>query len=69
IVGRTFVVDEDMGAVNVFCRFGAMKNGMPDSHTFRLVRGKYKWIHTLSVNLTDQPLAVPENAPGLPESH
>ena len=69
IVGRTFVVDEDMGVVNVFCRFGAMKNGMPDSHTFRLVRGKYKWIHTLSVNLTEQPLTVPEDAPGLPESH
>lgn len=69
IVGRTFVVDEDMGTVNIFCRFGAYKNGMPDSHTFRLVRGKYKWIHTLSVNLTDQPLAVPDNAPGVPESH
>jgi hypothetical protein len=69
IVGRTFVVDEEMGTVNVFCRFGAYKNGMPDSHTFRLVRGKYKWIHTLSVNLTDKPLAVPDNAPGVPESH
>jgi len=69
IVGRTFVVDEDMGAVNVFCKFGNVKNGMPDSHTFRLVRGKYKWIHTLSVNLTDRPMAVPDDAPGIPESH
>jgi hypothetical protein len=68
IVGRTFVVDEEMGTVNVFCRFGAFKNGMPDSHTFRLVRGKYKWIHTLSVNLSDKPLTVPDG-PGVPESH
>ena len=68
IVGRTFLVDEDMGTVNVFCKFGNVENGMPDSHTFRLVRGKYKWIHTLSVNLTDQPMAVPDG-PGVPESH
>jgi len=69
IVGRTFVVDEDMGTVNVFCKFGNVRNGMPDSHTFRLVRGKYKWIHTLSVNLTDAPMSVPDDAPGVPESH
>ncbi len=62
IVNRTFVVDEEMGAVNVFCRFGG-DNGMPDSHTFRLVRGKYRWVHTLSVNLTGKPVVIPENAP------
>jgi len=67
IVNRTFVVDEEMGSVNVFCRFGDSENGMPDSHTFRLVDGKYKWIHTLSVNLSDEPLVVPENAPGVPK--
>ena len=63
IVNRTFLVDEEMGTVNVFCRFGN-SNGMPDSHTFRLVNGKYRWIHTLSVNLTGGPLATPENMPG-----
>jgi hypothetical protein len=67
IVDRTFVVDEEMGTVNVFCRFGDTENGMPDSHTFRLVNGKYKWIHTLSVNLSDTPLAVPDDAPGVPK--
>jgi len=66
ITDRTFVVDEEMGTVNVFCRFGG---GMPDSHTFRLVNGKYKWIHTLSVNLTEAPLVVPEDAPGVPNSN
>ena len=64
ITDRSFVVDEEMGTVNVFCRFGG---GMPDAHTFRLVNGKYKWIHTLSVNLTDGPMAVPDDAPGVPD--
>jgi hypothetical protein len=63
ITNRTFVVDEEMGAVNVFCRFGDSANGMPDSHTFRLVKGKYRWIHTLSVNLTGKPIVVPEFNP------
>jgi hypothetical protein len=62
IVNRTYVVDEEMGTVNLFCRFGD-STGMPDSHTFRLVRGKYRWIHTLSVNLTDKPVVVPKMQP------
>ncbi len=60
IVNRTFVVDEEMGAVNVFCRFGDSAKGMPDSHTFRLVNGRYRWVHTLSVNLTGRPLVMPD---------
>lgn len=62
IVNRTYVVDEEMGTVNVFCRFGD-STGMPDSHTFRLVKGRYRWIHTLSVNLTEKPVVVPEYKP------
>ena len=55
IVNRSYVVDEEQGVVNVFCRFGN-STGMPDSHTFRLVDDKYRHIHTLSVNLNpDQP--------------
>jgi hypothetical protein len=62
IVNRTYVVDEEMGAVNVFCRFGG-ETGMPDSHTFRLVSGRYRWIHTISVNLTGKPVVVPKVKP------
>ncbi len=51
IVNRDYVVDEEMGVVNVFCRFGNSSTGMPDSHTFRLVNGKFTNVHTLSVNL------------------
>lgn len=62
IINRSYVVDEEMGTVNVFCRFGG-ENGMPDSHTFRLVNGRYRWIHTLSVNLTGKPVVVPKIEP------
>jgi hypothetical protein len=63
MVNRSFVVDEELGAVNVFCRFVDSTNGMPDSHTFRLVNGKYRWIHTLSVNLTGKPIVLPKSNP------
>ena len=56
IVNRSYVVDEEKGVVNVFCRFGNSTNGMPDSHTFRLVNGKFRHIHTISVNMNpDMP--------------
>jgi hypothetical protein len=51
IVNRDYVVDESLGVINVFCRFGNSSTGMPDSHTFRLVNGKLANVHTLSVNL------------------
>jgi len=62
IVNRTYVVDEEMGTVNVYCRFGGA-TGMPDSHMFRLVNGRYRWIHTISVNLTGKPVVVPKVEP------
>jgi hypothetical protein len=62
IINRSYVVDEEMGVVNVFCRFGG-ETGMPDSHTFRLVNGRYRSIHTLSVNLTGKPVVVPKMPP------
>jgi len=55
IINRTFVVDEEMGAVNVFCRFGSAE-GMPDSHLFYLVNGRYRYIHTISVNPSDEEI-------------
>jgi hypothetical protein len=55
-------VDEETQTVNVFCRFGN-DTGMPDSHLFRLVNGRYRWIHTLSVNLTGKPVVVPKPQP------
>lgn len=50
IVNRDYVVDEEKGVVQVFCRFGNSTTGMPDSHMFRYVGGKYRYVHTLSVS-------------------
>lgn len=51
IVNRDYVVDTEQGVINVFCRFGNSVSGMPDSHTFRLVDGKLRNVHTISINL------------------
>jgi hypothetical protein len=48
ITERDYLVDEEMGVINVFCRFGPGPNGGPDSHTFRYIDGKFRLIHTLT---------------------
>lgn len=56
IVNRDYLVDEEKGIVNIYCRFGNSSTGMPDSHTFRYVNGKFRSVHTLSVNMNpDSP--------------
>jgi len=69
IVDRSYVVDEEMGTVNIFCRFGNPP-GAPDSHTFRLVNGKLRYIHTLTLTVPgvsseqimgSQPKSKPKN--------
>jgi hypothetical protein len=47
IVNRRFIVDEDMGTVVGLVDFGD-KNGLPDSHTFRLEGGKLRYVHTIT---------------------
>jgi hypothetical protein len=46
MVDREYVVDEAKGAVNVFLKMG--ENQRPDSHTFRLIDGKIRYIHTVT---------------------
>lgn len=46
IVARRFVVDETMGAVVAFCTFGV--GGLPDTHLFRVEKGKLRYVHTLT---------------------
>lgn len=43
---RRYVIDESVGAVNVFCEFGSLGNA-PDSHEFRIVGGKLYYVHQL----------------------
>ena len=46
IVARRFIVDEKMGAVVAFCTFGV--GGIPDTHLFRVEKGKLRYVHTLT---------------------
>jgi len=52
IANRRFVVDETIGAVVVFCTFGAGNpaggSGAPDTHLFRVENGKLRYVHTLT---------------------
>lgn len=46
IVARRFIVDETIGAVVGFCTFGV--GGLPDTHLFRIEKGKLRYVHTLT---------------------
>jgi len=46
IVNRRFIVDPVLGVVQVFCTFGV--HGPADSHLFRVVNGKLRYVHTLT---------------------
>jgi len=48
IVNRDYLIDPEMGVINVFCRFGSSTGG-PDSHSFRFIDGKIRAVHTISV--------------------
>lgn len=51
IVERRFVVDDVLGAVVVWCKFGAggpTSSGAPDTHFFRVENGKLRYVHTLT---------------------
>jgi hypothetical protein len=52
ISNRRFVVDPTIGAVVVFCTFGAGNpnggSGAPDTHLFRVENGKLRYVHTLT---------------------
>lgn len=45
---RRYVIDEEMGSVDVLCQFDSLGN-MPDSHEIRIVAGKVKYVHTITV--------------------
>jgi hypothetical protein len=46
IVARRFIADEATGAVVAFCTFGV--GGLPDTHLFRIEKGKLRYVHTLT---------------------
>lgn len=45
---RRYVIDEEMGSVDVLCQFDSL-GAWPDSHEIRVVDGKVKYVHTVTV--------------------
>ncbi|KAI2620948.1 hypothetical protein GGS26DRAFT_298074 [Hypomontagnella submonticulosa] len=45
LVNRRYVIDETLGAVDVFIDFASV----PDSHEFRVEKGLLRYVHTLTV--------------------
>ncbi|KAF2702788.1 hypothetical protein K504DRAFT_452138 [Pleomassaria siparia CBS 279.74] len=55
---RRYVVDEELGVVDLFIGFPGLdstqgNNSMPDSHLFRVEGGKIKYVHTASACVAD----------------
>jgi hypothetical protein len=52
VLDRRYVVDVEMGSVNMYLKFPgldrASEEPAPDSHTFRVEKGKIRYIHTIS---------------------
>jgi hypothetical protein len=45
LTNRRYVIDEAVGAVSVFLSFASL----PDSHEFRVEKGKLRYVHTITV--------------------
>lgn len=45
---RRYVIDDVYGSVDVLCEFSSLGD-MPDSHELRVVNGKVKYVHTVTV--------------------
>ncbi|KAI0397024.1 hypothetical protein F5Y17DRAFT_28809 [Xylariaceae sp. FL0594] len=45
LTNRRYVIDETIGAVDVFIDFASV----PDSHEFRVEKGKIRYVHTITV--------------------
>lgn len=44
---RRYVIDESVGVVSILLEFGSIGNA-PDSHEFRVEKGKLRYIHTMT---------------------
>jgi hypothetical protein len=47
LANRRYVIDEELGAVDVMLDFGGA-GGLPDSHEFRVESGKLRYVHTIT---------------------
>jgi hypothetical protein len=46
LIERSYVIDQDLGAVDVFLEFGTRQR--PDSHRFRIENGRLRYVHTVT---------------------
>ncbi|RXW14583.1 hypothetical protein EST38_g11270 [Candolleomyces aberdarensis] len=46
LTNRRYVIDETVGSVDVFLDFG--NNKIPDSHEFRVEKGRFRFAHTMT---------------------
>lgn len=58
MVNRKYVIDEVMGVVDIFLGFTGLdrtrpQEGTPDSHMFRVEKGKIRYIHTVDACFVD----------------
>lgn len=58
VTNRRYIVDEEMGCVDIFLGFPGLDRSvvdqpMPDSHLFRVEGGKIRYIHTVSSCVND----------------
>ncbi|KAI1147180.1 hypothetical protein F4825DRAFT_159794 [Nemania diffusa] len=60
---RRYVIDESVGSVNILSEFGILG---PDSHEFRVEKGKIRWIHAMTFCRGTPNCDAPE-FPGLAE--
>jgi hypothetical protein len=51
LIERTYVVDPTIGAVAVLLQFG--NNHLPDVHSFRIEKGRIRYVHTITVCKTE----------------
>lgn len=71
LASREYVVDEALGTVSVFLKFG--EKARPDSHVFRIENGKIRYVHTVTncgteVNCGFKPVDW-SNPPGPPQAN
>lgn len=49
-INRRYVIDEAIGSVDILCAFNSLPpTQYPDSHEIRIVDGKVKYVHTVTV--------------------
>jgi hypothetical protein len=55
-INRRYVIDEELGSASVLLIFDHLQHA-PDSHEFRLEKGKLRYVHTMTVTSSSAPIS------------